>query len=101
MLKLNFSINGSPVVAKIDGKKIYFSGQALGLSSFIPMEKLMLMGGTSGILKEWPELKYLPQHEMKNEAVKRFRAKVEAMGSEEEIKGYVVGEMRKQGALLI
>lgn len=98
---LNFMINGAIVKVKIDNKKIFLSGPVLGINTFVPMENLMIAGGVAGILKEFPDLKGYEPENMKIEAVKRFKARIDAISDEEEMTKYVTKELKKQGMVLI
>lgn len=54
----------------------------------------------SGILKEFPDLGGKPFNEMKEIALKRFKKKIKAMKTEEELVNYLIKDLSNHGYTL-
>lgn len=98
---LTFAFGTTLIKIKIENKEVTFASSALGLNSFVPIEKLIMMGNIQGILKERPDLMDLPEEEIKAEGVKMFKEKLSSMKTQEEVKNYILMEMESQGLNLI
>jgi len=94
-MELYFEFGGEVVVIKLQGKNITFANSQTNLQQFVPIESINL--SIEGILKEHPDLKGLPDGEMKQEAIVRLKKLVGNMKNENEIKDYLVKEFEGVG----
>jgi len=97
-MKLIFELGGDFVFVKIEGKNVSFANSLTNFQQFVPIKFLKL--STEGILKEFPDLKELPEKEMKQEAIKRFRNHIKTLGGEEEVRRYIGKEFVGMGYTL-
>lgn len=98
MIELYFDYAGEIVIVKVNGHNILFSTSALNYQTFVPIESISLK--REGIIKEYPDLKDKPDGLMREEAIKRLKEYIKGLGSENEVKGYVIKELESQGYIL-
>jgi len=97
-MKLIFELGGDMVIVRIEDKNVSFATSDTNFSQFVPIDNLNL--SIQGILKEFPELRRLPDKEIRKEAVKRFKNHIQNLGGEDDIKKYIIAELEKEGYVL-
>ena len=95
---LNFVLADTIIRVKIEGNNITFSDVSTNYQTFVPLECLKL--SVAGIIKDHPDLLGKSDVEIKKEGLKRFKEKIKGMGSEVEVKNYVVEELKPHGYVL-
>jgi len=97
-MQLVFEFGGDMVIVKIKDREVKFATSDTNFQQFVPIDNLKL--DIQGILKEFPDLKGKPDREIRKEAVKRFKEKLDNLGGDMEIKDYVIKELRSRGYVL-
>ena len=92
MIDLIFYLETEIVMVRIIGNNITFSTSNFG-NLTAPIENLKL--SYSGVCREFPDLEL--RDDWKEEAIKRFKDKVNNMKSEEEIAEYIISDLRGHG----
>ena len=92
---LTFQLGGEMVLVKIMGHNVLFSSSETNFQTYAPIEGLQLK--RDGILKEHPDLERLPDIEMRQEAIKRFKEHIKKLDDENRIKDYVINELTRTG----
>ena len=94
-MELFFQIGSDATIIKIEGKNVLFSNSALNFNQFVPIERIRFT--EQGILKEHPDLKGMKLNDMRDEAIRRWKRKIQAMESEDTIRDYIINEMERMG----
>lgn len=92
MIKLLFTLGNEGVLIVIDGKDVKFGNTSFG-NVLASIDNLRL--SYPGVCKEHPDLK--GDKEWKTKSIKRFKAKINEMASEEEISNYLIGDLKQYG----
>ena len=94
-MDLVFRAGTEVVNAKIIGRKVYFKKlMPNGMMMILSLEKLKLP--IKGILNKFPELKGLPDAEIRKEGSKRVNEHIAQMKTTEEVKDYIVKELESK-----
>ena len=93
-------IKGTEItVIRINGRHLYFNQMVRGVPMMSTIEGLKLNPAT--IVKEFPDLEGKPLNEIRREAIRRFKERIEKMNSEAEIMDYLRMDLEKHGYKLI
>ena len=92
MIYVMFEHFGEKVLVEINGNNIYFSTTQQGPVK-APIDKLKL--NYRGCVREFPDLEGCD--DWKQQAVKRFKDKIENMSNENEKVNYVIQDLRNHG----
>lgn len=84
---------------RINNKSVFFSKVQGPYTKYSSIDGLKLDVG--GIIAEFPDLKDKPTEEIKKEGVKRFKAHIETLETEQEIQDYITKDLAKHGYKLI
>ena len=99
MMDCIFQLGPERIAVRIDGKNLNFAKVTGSFLQFASIDGLRFK--EAGILKEFPDLKGMSFSDMRIEAIKRFKEKINAMSSEEEIKEYLKKDLIHHGYILI
>jgi len=91
MIGLIFSFGTELVEVRIEGKKVYFRNS--NLQQFATIEGIKL--SEAGAIREFPDLK--GNKEWRKIVIERFKEKIKAMKTEEEISKYIINDLKKYG----
>ena len=94
-MELIFRLADDYVIVKIKNGQVLFSNSNTNFQRFVPIDGIML--NREGIIKEFPDLKGLPDSEMRKEAIDRFKKHIKEFNTEDEIKEYIIMELKKYG----
>ena len=92
MIDLFFNYFNEIILVKIEGKKILFGNTQYG-ARMAPIEGLKL--SRQGAIKEFPDL--ITREDWKEEAIRRFKQKIEELPSEEDIAEYIINDLKVYG----
>jgi len=95
---LIFQLAEEMVIVKAQGNNILFSNSMTHFTQFVPIEVVRL--NVTGILKQFPDLKDLPESEIRRTAIKRFKEHIKNLDSEMKVKNYLIEEFEKMGYVL-
>lgn len=92
MIDILFQQESHFILVRISGNSVLFGNTAQGmLMSDISGLKLYY----SGVIKEFPDLE--KSENWKEEAIKRFKAKIKSLPTEGKIGDYIIEDLRKHG----
>ena len=92
MIDVLFKFANNHILVTVKNKKVYFANTESG-NKQSEIDGLKLDHG--GVIREFPDLQN--NTNWRDEAIKRFKDKIETMESEDEIVIYVVEELKKFG----
>lgn len=98
MIKLLFELGNEIVIVMVEDNNVSFANYNTNYSQFVPIDKLRL--NVQGILKEFPDLKDIPEKDAHSEAIFRFKQHIKTLRDEDKIKDYVTNEFQKMGYTL-
>jgi hypothetical protein len=102
MILLTFRAGSSVLKIRVVKNRVFFSGGAFALKGqFFPEEAVFLLSKKKDLLKEFPDLEGKTDKEMREEAARRFRVKIESFNTEQEVAEYLEQDLGKQGFILI
>lgn len=90
MIHVFFEHFGEKVLIEIDGNQVWFSTTSYGPVK-APIDKLKI--NYKGAIKEFPDLE--DREDWKEEAIRRFKLKIESMKNEEQVARYLIEDLRK------
>lgn len=89
MIDLIFELAGSFVLVRIEGSKVSFANSTFG-AYLATIDGLKL--NKAGVIKEFPDLK--DNKEWRAIAITRFKDKVAAMKTEDEVAAYILEDLK-------
>jgi|TARA_Y100000310_G_scaffold339488_2_gene432296 hypothetical protein len=92
MIELIFELANEVILVVIKGKKVTFGNTAYG-SQMADISGLKL--DYAGVCREFPDLEL--EDNWQEQACERFKEKIKAMKTEDEICNYVIDELQNQG----
>ena len=92
MIDVIFYFGTEIVLVRVNGRDVTFGNSGYGMQ-MAPLSGLRL--DYSGAIKEFPDLKDNPL--WREEVIKRFKAKINAMQTEKEVMEYVITDLKKYG----
>lgn len=92
MITLIFEYIGEKTLVHIDGKNVSFGNTAFG-NQLVPIEGIRL--DYNGVCREFPDLE--TRKDWREEAIKRFKDKINKMTNEKEISDYIIEDLKKFG----
>jgi hypothetical protein len=90
-----FKAGNDVVNVKIVGKEIYFKKVVNGIPSLQDLSNIKFP--LDGIIKQFPDLKGLPETEIREKGSKRLKEHIKNMKTQDEIKNYVIKELEGIG----
>ena len=97
-MKLHFSYGGEILIVKIDGTNVTFATTETGLEYYYPIDNL---GFTEEkMIEEFPDLKGKPIGEIRLTVNQRIKEHIKNLGSEEQVKEYIIKEFTNNGYTL-
>lgn len=99
MRRLHFSGNNEIITIEINKKKVIITIPSLNVYNF-PIEKILYSKkfvNRKKMIEEYPDLEGLPQEKLIEECQKRWKALINDLETEQNIKIYVINEMESQG----
>ena len=90
MIYVFFEHFGEKVLIEINGKQVWFSTTNFGPVK-APIDKLKI--NYKGAVKEFPDLEN--REDWKDEAIRRFKIKIESMQNEDQIARYLIEDLKK------
>jgi len=94
-MMLTFELGGEVILVKVLGNNILFTTSETNFQQYAPIDGLRL--SKDGILKENPDLKDLPNTELRKKAVERFKEHIKKLDNEGKIGDYLILELGKCG----
>lgn len=92
MIELMFEFGGDAILIIIRNHSVKFGNTAYGVQ-MADIAGLKL--DKKGVLKEFPDLE--TNENWRAEAIKRFKEKIQALDTEDEISNYIISDLRKYG----
>lgn len=92
MITLILEYLGEKVMVKIDGRNIKFGNTAFG-NQLVPIDGLKL--DYTGVCREFPDLEL--RKDWREEAIKRFKLKINTFDNEKDIAHYIYNDLKKYG----
>jgi hypothetical protein len=92
MIDLMFEFIGDKILVRIEGTNIFFSNQRFG-AQIAPIEGLRL--DYNGVVREHPDLEL--KNNWREEAIKRFKEKIESLETENDRAIYIIEDLKKFG----
>lgn len=103
MKELHFTNGNELITVKVDGKKIFATIPSINVHEFL-IEKILFskkfMTDKRMIIRmtnEYPEFRNLPNDELMDACKEKFLSIIDSLGSEDNIKTWVIDEMEKDG----
>ena len=90
MIQIFLEHFGEKIVIEINDKKVFFSTATYN-SVKAPIDNLKL--NYKGAVKEFPDLE--DREDWREEAIRRFKLKIESMDSEDKIAKYIIEDLKK------
>lgn len=92
MIELIFELASEVILVVIDGKSVKFGSTSYG-AQMADISGLQL--NYDGVCREFPDLELAD--DWRKQACERFKEKIKAMKTEDEICNYIITELEKQG----
>ena len=97
MIDIMFQKGSDKTLVRINNKTLKFAKVQGSYLLFSDIEGIKF--SIAGILKEFPDLEGKGNEEILKVGKQRFMSHIESMNSEEEVKKYIIGDLRKHGFL--
>jgi hypothetical protein len=102
MITLTFQQRGVIVKLMVKDKRVFISsGEFSKQNQYLPEEAIFLLSRKNDLLREFPDLEDKSIDDIREEALRRFRVKIESFDSEEAIADYLVSDLAKHGYILM
>lgn len=95
MRDLIFKFGTEHIAIKVNFKQLQFCKLEGGLFKYAPIDGLKL--STSGIIKEFPDLKNKSDKTIRRIAIQRFKDHIQKLKTEQEVEDYLKEDLKKHG----
>ena len=99
MRDLIFKFGTEQVAIKVNFKQLQFCKLEGGFYKYAPIDGLRL--STSGIIKEFPDLKNKSDKAIRRIAIQRFKDHIKELNTEQEVEDYLKEDLKKHGYKLV